>query len=553
LITVLLVATSAGLTEPAPAGPPAGLRAGLFDELVELYPDDDPRDGLQSLSLHTARGVPLGVHVLVDGLEVGGAVTLRVSRDGSPLRDARWCRLIDVPVEENTGLSSRTEQWDGAANPHVVRRAPFRIFEALAPMVPPSLAPASRLALRLEIPIAADAATGRHEHVIVIGQGPRRHELRLVSVVHQAVVPPTGRDTLHFTNWISAQNVARWHGLEPWSEPFWAMLEQYARLMARGRQNTVQVRWADMFERVDDGPPRLRRERLERYVRTFAEAGLHWIEGAPVAGRPGGDWSSSRLQLGIVDLPATSPEGATALAAMAGQLHAVMRANGWHDCWIQHLADEPTDTNAADYAKLAAIMREHLPGVPILEATMSRQLVGAVDIWCPQVHELQRHRAFFEQRRAAGDRLWVYTCLVPGGPWLNRLLDQERLRQTYIGWALVRYELDGFLHWGLNKYRADPFARSVVDHPAQPGTSNKLPAGDTHLVYPGSDGPWSSHRMEAHRIGMEDAELLRMLRARDPEAATAIIELVLRGFDDYDTDVAAYRAARRALLVALDG
>ena len=34
-------------------------------------------------------------------------------------------RLHSVPVEENTGLGSRTEQFEGVTNPHVVRRAPF--------------------------------------------------------------------------------------------------------------------------------------------------------------------------------------------------------------------------------------------------------------------------------------------------------------------------------------------------------------------------------------------------------------------------------------------
>ena len=156
------------------------------------------------------------------------------------------------------------------------------------------------------------------------------------------------------------------------------------------------------------------------------------------------------------------------------------------------------------------------------------------------------------QRRAAGERIWVYTCLVPGGPWLNRLLDMQRLRQTYIGWAAAKYDLSGFLHWGLNHYKADPFEHSVVDHPAQPNTNNRLPAGDSHVVYPGEDGPWSSHRFEAHRIGLEDYELLMMLKAKDPATADAIIEKVFRAFDDFSINVAEYRQARRELLEALD-
>ena len=39
---------------------------------------------------------------------------------------------------------------------------------------------------------------------------------------------------------------------------------------------------------------------------------------------------------------------------------------------------------------------------------------------------------------------------------------------------------------------------------------------------------------------------------RGPARAQSVIARVLRGFDDYDKDVAAYRAARQALLEAVD-
>jgi len=121
----------------------------------------------------------------------------------------------------------------------------------------------------------------------------------------------------------------------------------------------------------------------------------------------------------------------------------------------------------------------------------------------------------------------------------------ELLRPALFGWAAARFWLDGFLHWGLNHYKTeqDPFELNVVDH----GGGNFLPAGDTHIVYPGPDGPWSSVRLEAQREGCEDYELLRRL---DPEQAQAIIRPVLRGFDDYTKDAAAFRAGRRALLEA---
>ncbi len=528
------------------------LQAGLVDELELLYPDSDAALAASRLHSDLPRGSLAAVHLWVRGLRPGRVEMRVLPADASPPPKWQLYRLIDVPVEENTGLGSRTEQFEGKINPHVVRRAPFRVYEALQPVAIEELrAQGEVLALRLEYPLRSDAVPGQQEWKIEIAQGGVTRVLDWSVQVHAAVVPSISAHTLHYTNWFSSKAIASRHGLELWSEEHWQMLAQYARMMARGRQNTFWLRWQDVFTVDADGTPVLERARLFRYLRTFFDAGLYWIEGAPIAHRPGGDWGSAWLELGITGLPATSEEGRAALAGMAGQLDQVLRECGWKERWLQHIADEPTDTNAADYRKLSAHLREVLPGIPIVEATMTRELAGALDVWCPQVHKFQQNQAFFRARQAAGDRVWFYTCLVPGGPWLNRLLDQERLRMVWIGWAAAHYRLDGFLHWGLNHYKADPFEHSVVDHPAQPNTKNKLPAGDSHILYPGSDGPWSSQRFEAHRIGMEDRELLLQLQQRDPEAAAAIIASVFRACDDYALRVADYRTARRLLLEKL--
>jgi hypothetical protein len=527
--------------------------AVLVDELTELFPDRPPPEGAREFTGHSPRGVPAGVHMYLTGLEAGASVEFELLHGGEPIERVRWYRLHDVPVEENTGLGSRTEQYEGKTNPHVIRRAPFRVFEALEPVDSSLEADSDVLALRIELPLAADAAVGTRDLGVAIRCGDRRLELDWKLIVHEALVPPVSAGTLKYTNWFNPRTIASQHELELWSEPFWEMLERYARLMVHGRQNTAWLRWADHFHDADgDGLPELERERFVRWIRTFRDAGLSWIEGAPVSGRPGGDWSRPDLELRIVRVPATGEAGRRALAHMGAQVHEVLREHGWLDSYLQHVADEPTDVNAEDYVALADLVREALPGVPILEATMSRAVAGGVDHWCPQVQKFQAQREFFEERRALGERIWVYTCLVPGGPWLNRLLDQERLRPVWIGWAAARYDLEGFLHWGLNHYKADPFERSVVDHPAQPNTKNKLPAGDTHVIYPGPQGPWSGQRFEAHRIGLEDRELLVQLLARDEERAEAIIEQVFRAFDDYEKEVGAYRAARAELLRALD-
>lgn len=550
LLSLLVVAIFAA---PSLCAQSDSLQVAIFDELEELYLDSSAADGSQSLTIATPRGVPTAVHVLITGA-VDQHITIGIAGR------KQWFayQLIDVPVEENTGISSRTERFDGKENPYVIRRAPFRIYEAMQPLdldqagLLQTTLVNGRLALRIEISIGATEVVGKREMVIQVQHGKEVQELLWTLNIHSAVVPAVGEKTLAYTNWFDPLDMATRHGATPWSDEHWALLAKYAALMAHGRQNAFWVRWQDMFDSQDGGAYVLNEKRLLRYITTFRDAGLWWIEGAPICYRPKGDWGKDWLEFRLGAVAASDKEGAALLHEYAGELHAFLVQQGWDKAWLQHIADEPTDTNAADYTKVAQQLRAAMPGIPIVEATMTRALIGSVDIWCPQVQKFQGHQEFFAERRKAGDRIWVYTCLVPGGPWLNRLLDQERLRQVWIGWGAAKYGWDGFLHWGLNHYKADPFQQSVVEHPAAPGTNNYLPAGDTHIVYPGPQQPWSSQRFEATRIGLEDRELLTMLQVKNPQAAARIIDSVFRAANDYEVEVAAYRKARAALLKELD-
>ena len=525
------------------------MRVELRDSLENLFPDSKvARIPCRAMALDVARGATAAVHLLVEGLAKGAELRAGARDARGPVRAARWFRLLDVPVEQNTGLPSFTEAiHPGKINPHVIRRAPFRTYDAMEPAAGALRAKSATVALRLELPVPPEARPGPRQVALEVSSGRQVQILKLTVRVCRAVVPPVGAGSFPYTNWFSYENIAGRHGLRPWSEPHWRMLRRYVELMARARQNTFWVPFQTVFARRG-GALVLDRARLRRMVATFTGAGLHFIEGGHLAGRTGGVWKSPTFDAVMGGPMATSGAGNAQLAAMAGQLREEIDARGWRARWLQHVADEPIAENAAEYRILVGMVRKYLPGIPILDATMDPGLAGSVDIWCPQVHEYQKHRAGFEAQRRLGDRVWYYTCCSPGGPWLNRLLDQELLRPALLGWAGALFGLDGFLHWGLNHYRADqdPFAKSVVPH----GGNHFLPAGDTHVVYPGADGPWSSLRLEAQREGFEDLELLRVLGRRDPRAAARIVRRAVRSFDCYTRDVRVFRAARRALLKA---
>jgi hypothetical protein len=526
---------------------------GLIDEVQEFYPDTKLGKPVKRLTVHAARNTTAGAHVLITGLR--GTEMIMFSEldvSGKPTSGVRWYRMIDVPVTENTGLDRNTEKFSGMTNPYVIRRAPFRIYDPFRPVSSPIAADSTSLALRVEIPIDSALSPGKYTHRIRLAVGDHAESLECVLIVHRALVPPVTRSTISYINWHNIDNICSAHGVEKWSEPFWGMLAKYARTMAKGRQNAFWFIWPDYFAFDSAGNvSAFHRDRLERYISVFLREGFKIIHGAPMFGRR--NWTSADMLLSVQaadgkEVEAVSEKGKRMLSQMALRIIAVMKENGWDGQWLQGVFDEPTDEFVDRYKELVSVLRGLKPDIQILEATMTVNVSGIVNVWCPQVQEYQANQEFFDKRKAAGDKVWVYTCLSPGGPWLNRLLDEERLRQVYIGWACAKFDLQGFLHWGGNFHTAKPFEELVRPHIE----GQFLPAGDSHILYPLHDGPLSSHRFEAHRIGMEDFELLAQLKSHDAPRAQEIIARVLQGFDKYSKDIATYREAKKLLLDAVD-
>lgn len=525
-------------------------RAALFDELTPLFPDSHPADGAAELHSDTPRGVPVGIHVLVAGLEPNAPVRCTLQQ-GEQTVNAHVYQLRDVPVEQNVGLTGFTE-CSGGENPHVIRDAPFRVFEPLLPIEDQATAsPAGVVALRIELDITPDFPAEQHAYTLALTSGTWRQTLTWRIHVWPVRVPPPSPQSPGYTNWFSLFHIEDRHGVKRWSEPFWRVLAQHADLMQRGRQNTFYVPWDEFITR-EGASFSVAQARLKRYIDLFIQRGFCRLEGGHLARRHAGDWKSPRLDLIITGDDIASPKGAAALAELVGAIRTAVAALDLPDdvAYLQHLADEPTDTNAAAYRTLAAAVRESWPDVARFDAAMSEQVAGSLDVWCVHTQHFEQYERALRERQDIGEGVWIYTCTWPGGPYLNRLLDQERVRCVYLHWALVAERLDGLLHWGLNFYRAglDPYEHSVVPH-VDPNTF--LPAGDPHVLYPTPDGPITGQRFEAHRIGAEDAELLRMMWQRDPAQTRRLILRVYRSMSDWEPDVANYRAARRELLRSL--
>ena len=525
----------------------------LVDPLQPIFPDSND---LSNYSANWATEFPSGtiadVHLVAE-LPLGNEYKISASLNGNGFK-SNFYELIDVPVEQNTGLDSRTEIYIDQKNPYVIRRAPFRIYEAIKPLKENRfLAKNKFTALRLEIPENLIEEINNYSVEIKIEGENFSKTCTFNFKVYPAKIPNINNSNFFYTNWFNLQQMESFHNVERWSDKWFEMLNKYAQLMAHGRQNSITIP-NEVFQ-IKDDELTLDENKLLKFINVFRKYGFKYFEAPHLMYRGDEDnWEDPELKVLLTKKRYYNENGSHDIETLVYLIKNFAQENDLTNNWLQHISDEPTGANAKCYKDVVAQVKSIFPEAKIMEATNDRDsIAGAIDIWCPLINDFQENESFFREREKYGEKVLVYTCLIPGGPWLNRTLDMERIRQVYFGWAAAFYNTSGYLHWGLNQYCANPYEQSVVKHPSPiAGPTNYLPAGDTHIIYPGEDGPLSSVRFEAHRIGCEDYELLQMLKIKNKILYDKLVNRLFQNYTSYNKDLNIYRDVRKELLNSLE-
>ncbi len=412
----------------------------------------------------------------------------------------------------------------------------------------------------ITLPISPKAVPGTYRgSVCVSGTVTGREVSVSLPLAVRVFGARVGRARLWVTNWFALNWLHMRINPKPDSPEYWELLRRYARNMGDHCQNVALISPLSLadFDVDENGQLKIDFSRFDRWVTIFMEEGvIGRIEGGHLGGRSKG-WDSSFVvsvrrvkdrKIQSVSVDPTSDEADSFYAKFLPALVKHLRERGWLDCYMQHLADEPTSLNAASYRAMANLVRKYAPELRIVEACHTKDLVGAIDIWVPQLNYLHRDYEHYRDRQAAGEEVWFYTCVFPQGEYANRFIEQPLFKTRVLHWINFRYGITGYLHWGYNHWTQEsPFEKTTRPHGGPP----YLPAGDAWIVYPGREGPLDSIRHEAMRDGICDYELLSMLSERDPVAAERLVRKHVLDFDRYNTDIGTFRSTRRELLMLL--
>ena len=296
---------------------------------------------------------------------------------------------------------------------------------------------------------------------------------------------------------------------------------------------------------------------FDRAVEIFIEEGvIGRIEGGHIGTRESTWTTPFQVFVPVTENDETTFEKYDASSETATEFYgqfipALMRHledRGWREIYMQHLADEPITENVDSYIEIANLVHQHAPDLDIVEACHSKDLDETVKIWVPQLNFLNEDADFYRERAEAGDEIWFYTCLAPQGEYANRFVELPLLKTRVLHWINFRAASPGYLHWGFNFWRGDPFdeVTGIITE-----SGNVLPGGDAWIVYPGYGKLLSSIRLEAMRDGIVDYDLLKRFETLDPERAAELARRVVYNFERYDMDIPSFREKRREVLKTL--
>ena len=321
----------------------------------------------------------------------------------------------------------------------------------------------------------------------------------------------------HLDIWQHPTNIARAHGVEPWSDAHFAVLENYVASLAELGQKCVTLivsdcpwsgQWchfehrrpADLYEysivsltREADGSITYDFTAMRRYIDLCAKYGVDgeitvfglvnvWCDTVGGFGRLSPDHPDG-AKIRCRNAAEGRYEYLTDPAEIDGYVSALegyFIGEGMIDR-VRLMADEPGDVEA--YRRSIDRVREVAPRFVLKAALNHSEFIGEfgdrVCDFVPSLECLTGEYDKIEEYKATmpGKRFLWYVCNMPSHP--NTFLASDLAECFAIGAVTALFGLDGFLRWGYTVYTDDPIKDNRYFN---------WPAGDLNLVYPARGG-----------------------------------------------------------------
>ena len=174
-----------------------------------------------------------------------------------------------------------------------------------------------------------------------------------------------------------------------------------------------------------------------------------------------------------------------------------------------HLSDEPSDKNLEQYQSAHDIVKPLIGKCKLMDALSKYGFYERGLVECP-VTNIEHIDEFLAHNI---EDQWMYYCVEPQAIYTNSFMAMKSCRTRILGFLLYKYDIKGFLHWGLNYYNSinsmyaiNPYVTTSADR--------RYPSGDAFTLYPSKDGAYHSLRGFVTYDAIADMRVCEALEAK---------------------------------------
>lgn len=353
--------------------------------------------------------------------------------------------------------------------------------------------------------------------------------------VIKRTLPTADNQMFHLDLWQNPFAIARYHGVEPWSDAHLEAMKPYIQLyrQAGGRSITCSIMhrpwngqtfdpfrtmitwtkkvdgtWSFDFTVFDKCVEFMRSEGIKGNIYCYSM--IPWELTFRYFDQASDEFKYLNMEPG--DEMYTKVWG-TLLKDFAAHL----KAKGWFDCTYLSMDERELDM----MKKTIALIRTADPDFKIsLAGSLKNGISSELSDFCVALRDKYTEE-MKRKRKAQGKLTTYYTCCSEAYP--NTFTFSPPAEAEFLGWYAAKDKLDGYLRWSI---------WSWVENPLQDSRFSNWAAGDTYMIYPGAR---SSIRFERLKAGIQAYEKVRLLREefKNSPAKLKKINQILSAFDEH--------------------
>ena len=353
--------------------------------------------------------------------------------------------------------------------------------------------------------------------------------------------------------------ISGYYGIPEYSARHWQIMESYLALARKEGMNTLFT--PTSLVRIQKLAPLKYRADLSRFKRYIAMAnrlGYKRIEISHLftAGNCEYVHSLAYYENGekknMRGMRATDPEVVAAVRTLLSAIIRYMKKYDDDSRLIFHVADEPSPDKIENFRAARATIADLIDPYEGVDAIYGTSDAIAAYYREGLIRNPSPETPHVEHFHSLGvENLWTYYCCGPTEKFSNRFIAQKSSVTRSIGMQMYKFNIHGFLHWGINYYGGGDcggFTLPYVDQSAQ----NWVSAGDSFTLYPAVNGtPYESIRAVIMQEALQDIRAMQLCESlySHAEVVGAIEEVFGKElhFDTCAQDIGTMEAIREKI------